>query len=792
MAVIFLDYTFSNQGNSSTLEQPNSKFILNNPLKSNLAKKILTNLTYFLLGIISSRSFVFGGYAPFGSALVAASPFSNLFFVTAGAVLGCLFPFPIKDSIRYMATILAVVAIRWTLNELKSIKNHPLFAPLIAMTPMIVTGIALSAVHSELTIIATIIMCITEGLLCAASTYFFSKTFSIINSNRGLTALTQQELSCTFLTICIALLAFSNINIGYISLGHVLGITAILFCSYYGSVSSGCIAGVTTGVVFGLVNTDISYITGAFAFGGLIAGLFSPVGKFATVIAFALSNLVITLQTGNSEIIITSIYEIMVSSFIFMVIPKSACGKLNQIFKSDNGVYSCNSIAKNIMMKLDFSANTLSNVSECIDAVATKFKEINLTDTPVIFKKTSDSICKYCGLKTLCWEKELDKTNSVFEKLTPKLKKDLPIEPSDFPSDFINRCSKTALLTKTINQYHENLKSNVIAQRRVDEIRAVVYEQFCGMSDMLLDLKDDLANVEKYDTVTAEKLSSLLNNIGITTSQVSCKIDESNRMSVEIVASKNNIDTILKRDTAKQINKICDRLMDKPMITCSDNFSRIHFSQRPNLTINFGIRQHTCNNKGLCGDSFSYFNDGNGNMIFIISDGMGTGGRAAVDAAMASGIMAKLIKAGLGFDCALKIVNSALLVKSNEESLATLDIIKINMFSGKTQIMKAGAPTTFIRKNNKILRVDSPSLPTGILTDVSFSKDDCTLKAGDCILMISDGICACGDEWVEKELLKWSDKEDEKEFSTRIVKQAQFRRDDGRDDDITAIAIKIA
>ena len=58
--------------------------------------------------------------------------------------------------------------------------------------------------------------------------------------------------------------------------------------------------------------------------------------------------------------------------------------------------------------------------------------------------------------------------------------------------------------------------------------------------------------------------------------------------------------------------------------------------------------------------------------------------------------------------------------------------------------------------------------------------------------MISDGICACGDEWVEKELLKWSDKEDEKEFSTRIVKQAQFRRDDGRDDDITAIAIKIA
>ncbi|MFR1214328.1 MAG: hypothetical protein ACLSCV_06055 [Acutalibacteraceae bacterium] len=46
---------------------------------------------------------------------------------------------------------------------------------------------------------------------------------------------------------------------------------------------------------------------------------------------------------------------------------------------------------------------------------------------------------------------------------------------------------------------------------------------------------------------------------------------------------------------------------------------------------------------------------------------MGTGGRAAVDGAMASNIMGNLVKAGLGFDCALKIVNSAMQVKSGEE-----------------------------------------------------------------------------------------------------------------------------
>ncbi len=56
----------------------------------------------------------------------------------------------------------------------------------------------------------------------------------------------------------------------------------------------------------------------------------------------------------------------------------------------------------------------------------------------------------------------------------------------------------------------------------------------------------------------------------------------------------------------------------------------------------------------------------------LISDGMGCGGRAAVDGAMASNLMSKLLKAGFGIDCSLKIVNSAMLFKSTDESLATL------------------------------------------------------------------------------------------------------------------------
>lgn len=53
---------------------------------------------------------------------------------------------------------------------------------------------------------------------------------------------------------------------------------------------------------------------------------------------------------------------------------------------------------------------------------------------------------------------------------------------------------------------------------------------------------------------------------------------------------------------------------------------------------------------------------------------MGSGTAAAVDSNMTVSLIVKLIEAGVDYTAALKIVNSALLVKSGEESLSTVDI----------------------------------------------------------------------------------------------------------------------
>ena len=112
------------------------------------------------------------------------------------------------------------------------------------------------------------------------------------------------------------------------------------------------------------------------------------------------------------------------------------------------------------------------------------------------------------------------------------------------------------------------------------------------------------------------------------------------------------------------------------------------------------------------------------------------------------------------------------------------------MFSGKAEFCKAGAAVSYVVRKGKIHRVDLPSLPAGILTEISFAKETYQLQEGDRLLMISDGVLTEGDAWLEGELLTWED-QGEEEFAQRIVELAREKRKDGHDDDITVLAATI-
>ena len=751
-------------------------------------KKLIMQAVYFAVGLISSRGMVFGHYAPFGVAAVAASPYHNVFATLLGALLGYLIPSEAQIPVRYVAALLAAGAIRWTLSDLVKVKRHPLFAPFVAFAPLAATGAALSLVNGSP--FGGVAMYLAEALLAGGGAYFLARTAELVFRKNGLYALKSQEIACVTMSIGLLVTSLSPMEIGGVSIGRILAVIMILLASRYGGASGGAIAGIAAGVSLSLSTAGVSYLSGAYALGGLMAGLFSPLGKLAASVAFILANGIASLQIGSQEAIIAGLYEVAFATVAFMLIPSRGGDRVSGIFVQPSDLTRADGLRRSVIMKLDYAAKALGNVSESVEAVSKKLSEISAPDLNTVYRRTVDETCARCGLKMYCWEKNYDDSIEVFNNMTEPLRRHGSISKEDFPDRFSERCARIGFLVEGINRRYAEFLTREAAERRIAQIRSVVAGQFGVTAELLENMGQELELFERFDFASAQKIGEILRDAGIIAIDVSCRVDKFGRMSVEIEAAQVERARLNKAAITKQISNACGREFEAPCVSVASGKCRMQMTERPTFRALAGAAQHVCGNGKLCGDSYEFFPDGSGRQIALISDGMGTGGRAAVDGAMTSGILSMLLKAGIGFDCALKIVNSALMAKSGEESLSTVDMAVVDLFSGKTEFLKAGAPVTFVRRDGKLIRVDMPSLPVGILNDAGVARGNLTLGENDLVVLVSDGAVACGDEWLCREVEGWKGTVPQ-ELAEEIVAQAIARRDDGHDDDVTALVVRV-
>lgn len=348
--------------------------------------------------------------------------------------------------------------------------------------------------------------------------------------------------------------------------------------------------------------------------------------------------------------------------------------------------------------------------------------------------------------------------------------------------------SALAQVSESVRDVREKINSMSVVDPNESEIRMVASDQFFSISDMLADLAFEFDEAESFDFKSAGKIRRILGEYDIFPENISVIVDKYDRTRIEILAPSDTKGLDNPRLT-NEICKICKREFERGKINISSAGTMISFMEKPNFKMSVGFSQY-CAEGNLCGDTIKTINDSRGHMIFIISDGMGKGSRAALDGAMGAGLLSKLLCAGFGFDSSLKVVNSALLVKSHEESLATLDCVRVDLFSGKCEFYKAGAPRSYIVKNNRVTKCELTSMPAGILRGVEFAKRTTVLNTGDEIVMMSDGITDTSETWLE-EFLSLDPDLDPTDKAKAILQIAIEKSDEKHRDDMSVIVAKM-
>lgn len=755
---------------------------------------LILKLVHFISGMLLSRGSIFGYYYPFGLSFLAAVPKKMFVPTVIGATLGYMVPLRLAFGMRYICALVAISAIRWTLSDLKKITDKNFYAPMVAFLPSIVTGLALNCVDGIYG--KAFFVSFTESIIASAAGYFFAQSYKTLLSE-DTSEFSAGDLVCVAISWSLILLSANSMCIGCVSIGRIAAILTIITAAYVTGATGGTIFGTSLGAIFSVPSFGLTYVSGVYAFGGMICGLFSKFGKIGTSVSFLISGLIISLQAGDAVKVIIGVYESLIAITIFLILPKKFFEKINlwpisEHFAMSKSTYLNELEFKNIVSQ---KLSSISKLIACIPKVIDKIsKNIQSAPDNSITEECEKSVkdnCSSCNKREYCYTCYKDETAKNFNFAITKIASGCPLDKKIFSKDFRDRCNK---VEKILNDF-ENTKEKYIAKKsefvKMQDMRKAAGEQLLGVGCFLSDISNEIHKYENCDRNTYSKMKNELQRLGIEVISINCRKSKNTFGNIFIELDiPRNAQKMITADLCKSIGNICGKSLGAPTFIGLGESVRVQICEKTKYKINIGVAQHNCNNASACGDSYKFFEDGAGNFHIILSDGMGTGKKASQEGDATSELMKSFIKAGMGLNCALKLVNSSLIFKSDDEFTSTLDVASVNLFSGEAKFVKAGAPATFILSGNKIVKIEFSAPPIGIFSNISTIIKEYQLRENDKIVMLSDGVTDIEDGWLLSLLKAFGDLSAEN-LSSKIVDTATKLRKSSHDDDITAAVMHV-
>ncbi len=728
----------------------------------------------FVLGLLLARTALFGEFTPFGLGFAAGLEGALSSIAALGAAVGYFFPTANTGGIAYTAAAVLIAGVRFVLPERLRLTQSAGFNSILGLTAAV-----LSALPSLITAFSVrgLLIKLAECLISASTAACVCVAQRAILNRDKQSSLPQREAICIAYLAGLIVCALGFVKVGAVTLSGIIACIIILGAAVGGRSIAGAASGVILGFFLCAGGVCEPWCAAALALGGLAAGIMSEMGEIGGIIAFVTGTAVYTLMSSAKDFGL--IYDAFGGALIFLILPKKIKSEFACIFAPPAEMPRLDGMRKAVAMRLSFASKALGDISDTVERLSAKLEQTDIPPLEKVICSLEGKVCVDCSMRKYCWEENKQDTVAAIIKL---------VKGEGHKS--VSGCGRLYNLNKAARIAYKQFEAKESAAARIREVRELMGDQYSGISDLLSEVADEFEKERSFDTDAAGRIESALRTVDIIPSDIGCLIDRYGRMTVEICAPYHDRARFNRKTILREVSLACSRDFEPPIISSAGGRGTlITLAEKAKLCPNTAIVSINCGENRLCGDTAKIFNDGRGHMIMLLSDGMGTGGRAAIDSALTVDLLERLIKAGFGYDSALRIVNSSLLYKSANESLATVDICSIDMFTGRAKLYKAGACPTMMVRSNRPAVAECASLPIGILRDVAFDTAAVNLSKGDIVLICSDGATADGTSWILNELATFDGCTAEG-LAERIADSAKRRRNDGHDDDITvAVAI---
>ncbi len=569
----------------------------------------------------------------------------------------------------------------------------------------------------------------------------------------------------------------------------MLGFLALLILSLYGGQTAAAITGICCGLTLGFSDTQ-PQLTFTFILAGIMTGITGGYGRIPVSISLVLSSALTLILKGNPDTALIALTEAIVPSVIFVLIPKKFLAVFSDFLSPLKNDFSGEERIRSLQFMLKRTGKAIKDISGSVGAVSAFLEKSDKPSYDGIPYAVREDVCKVCNKYEFCWNKCRDISEKSFREAAETLTKNEIIISEDLPERLSLICRMPDKVASGFNKAYLETNARILARNDIFEAKKAAANQFSCIGALIDEAADSIQSLPPVNPSASLALTPVFSSMGFDITGI-CEYEApSGKSCLQVYCSR--IPVIPdKTKLLEAIYEATGREYLPPVIDeYTENGTVMSFSEEGKFRVSCHTASHTGAGEQFSGDTLRSFYDGQGYFYVVLSDGMGTGTRAAIDSVMTSNLTARLLRAGFSPENALKTVNCALLIKSAEETLATLDILKIDLETGKAKFYKAGAGFSVIGKSDKTVIVEKSSMPLGILESTSFEKSEIDLSSGDTVIIMSDGANVIPHKQF-KELIKNYRNEGMKALSEAVVKDALTHSISGKHDDITVCAVRI-
>lgn len=439
---------------------------------------------------------------------------------------------------------------------------------------------------------------------------------------------------------------------------------------------------------------------------------------------------------------------------ITYVIPDIICGAIISIPAKFLSSYSLSSINNEEKQEGDNPINTelqkqlgnarkqdaqtmalaLESLSSTLNELANKLKKPDISKLKEISSESYRTVCSKCKLNSVCSISYTNNksANGVFTAQTSNALFDKGyVSWDDLPSRFSSGCQNTKDII-----YHLNNEYGMLLKKLSTEDKNKAFSSGYSAVSKLIN-EGELRHEEEYtiDPALTQSSMGLCRELNLSPSTVYVY---GKRKKQVVIKGKGTL-AISGGKLKEAFSNLCQAPLTDPFTESIENNWKIHMEGIPIIDVEVGFSTQNCLGEDVCGDHVCSFKSNDGYCYSVLSDGMGSGRQADLVSTICCTFAEKLSLCGGSLKTVLEAINNYVINQSYECS-ATLDLLRIDQYSGIGCFVKSGAVSSMVIRGGHVFRISSATVPIGVVRELNSEQITLPLKAGDLIIMTSDGV----------------------------------------------------